>query len=324
MKNTENISVELPKEYQTPILPESIDFVIPGFEKCYPLGLSKTLALKKRDCGQWYHEFVDTVIHACSRKFLPVCRLSDGEYLFFLGEQSVDTRLPFVQKIRQRLGRFKHWVLLRGGLGPFTEGHYHSGQYSADEWRRARIEQPKAIHKIAEKGILALHVNYEREPFAERYFPALGRWLLDNEILLNDKNYFPFYFVYAMLTGPRRGELLANRRVLVVNGAQGEKKQQIVDGLKREGVAEVLWCPISLRRSLYDSVDMTPFLGKVDLALIGAGIGKANILLQMEPLNVPCIDAGFIFEVWADPKNKGKRTMSAPDDCCESAAQGGD
>ncbi|MEW6088401.1 MAG: hypothetical protein AB1498_08875 [bacterium] len=310
----EQIPVKLPKEYQMQMFPESIEFVIPGFERSCVPGSSKTLALKKRGCEEWYNEFIDKLVNACGRQFLPVCRMSDGEFLFLLGEQPFDIRLPFVQKLKQELSRFKHRILLNGGLGPFTEGHYHSGEYSADEWRKARVDYPQMIRKISENGILALHLNYTNVPFQERYFPALERWLKGKKIIINNNNYYPFYFVYALLTGPRRGELLKNRRVLVVNGQTGEKKQKIIEGLKREGVLEVQWCSISLKRSLYDSVDMGPFIGNVDLALVGAGIGKANIMVQMEPLNVPCIDAGYVFEVWADPKNKWGRVVCAPDD----------
>ena len=309
-----NVTLELPKKYHMSLFPESIDFIIPGFERVFLPCKNLTLALKMRDCGEWYHEFVDKCIAACGRQFLPIYRMSDGEFLFLLGEQPLDERLSFKQKMRIRLGMIKEKLLLKGGLGPFTQGHYHSGEYSAEEWRRAQTEQPALIRKISERGILALHLNYVHIPFAERYWAELDKWLKKNRIMINDGNYYPFYFVYAMLTGPRRGELLKDRRVLVVNGAEGDKKQNIISGLKREGVAEVLWCPISLMRSLYDTVDMTPYLGKVDLAMVGAGIGKSNILLQMEPLNVPCIDAGFVFEVWADPKNKWGRVLCASND----------
>ena len=167
--------------------------------------------------------------------------------------------------------------------------------------------------EIGKKGILALHLSYGEVPFQEHYFPALGRWLKENHIMLIDENYFPFYFVYAALTGPRRGELLKGRRVLVVNGASGEKRQKIEAGLRREGVAELLWHTFSLDRSLYDRLILDPYIGKIDLAIVGAGIGKPNILTQMEPLNVPCIDAGYVFEVWADPENRWKRAFCVLD-----------
>ena len=46
-----------------------------------------------------------------------------------------------------------------------------------------------------------------------------------------------------MLTGPRRGELLGNRRILVVNGAQGKKKQKIIDAEQKIQ---------SLKKSIFD------------------------------------------------------------------------
>ncbi len=317
MKKILEPELELPKKYREPlrkIFPVDIDFDIPGYENLYKSNKNKSLALEMRDCKEWYNEFVDKCISACGREFLPIYRMSDGEFLFILGEQPLDIRWSFKQKLKIKLGLIKEKILLGGGLGPFTQGHYHSGKYSAKEWKIARVNLPDQIRKISENGILALHLNYDKTPFAERYFPALGRWLHEHNVRINHNNYFPFYFVYAMLTGPRRGDLLKDRRILVVNGAEANKRQQIIDGLKREGVAEVLWYPISLQRSLYDSIDMTPFIGKVDLALVGAGIGKSNILVQMKLLKVPCIDAGFVFEIWANPENKWNRAVCACDD----------
>jgi len=313
MRKTRDIQIKLPEQYQVSIFPESIDLLIPDFKKTYPCPI-KTLALTNRDCEKWYNEFADRVLGACGKKFMPVCRMSDGEYLFLLGEQPFDFRLPFMKRLRLELGRLKHNLLLNGGLGAFTQGHYHSGEYSKAEWLEAREKYPEAIRKISQKGIIAWHLEYTDEPFQERYFPMLEKWLIKEKIVLNDNSYCPFYFIYALLTGPRRVELFKNRRVLVVNGAQGKAKQKIIDGLKREGVSDVYWCPISLKRSLYDTIDIEPFIGRVDFAVVGAGLGKANIMTQMEALNVPCIDAGFIFEVWKDPKNKWVRVFCAPDE----------
>jgi hypothetical protein len=295
------------------ILPKSIDFIIPGFRRFYTLG-DKTFALSDRGCAQWFQEFVDRLVAACGNTYLPVCRMSDGEFLFVLGHQPPDVRLPRTHRIRRQLGQLiQHWRS-KGQFEARTPGHYHSGNYNAAEWREAQEQYAQQIRTIGEKGILALHLSYGRVPFQERYFPALSHWLHKNQIFLNDQNYVPFYFVYGLLTGPQRRRLLHGRRVLVVNGAQGDKRKQVEDGLRRENVAEVHWCTISLERSLFDALDVTSFIGKVDIVLVGAGIGKPNILVQLEPLQVPCVDAGYIFEVWANPENGGKRRFCLPDD----------
>jgi hypothetical protein len=319
MSKTKKINASLPEVYKMTLFPESIDFDIPGFKKHYLEGGKNTLATRSRNCAQWYNEMIDRVIESCGKSYLPLCRLSDGEFLFLLGHQPEDirVRLCFFRKIKILISKLKWWLLLCGGLGPFTAGHYHSGKYSGKEWKKAKIDQPKLIREIAKKGILALHLNYESEPFAERYFPALNQWLLKNKIEITDQNYYPFYFVYAMLTGNRRSELFGGRRVLVVNGASAQKRDKIIKSLFGEGVKEVFWCDISLDRSLYDKISIENYIGKVDFVLVGAGIGKANIMLQLEPLAVPCIDAGFVFEIWADNKNKYKRSYCATDDCWE-------
>ena len=128
------------------------------------------------------------------------------------------------------------------------------------------------------------------------------------------ENYTPFYFVYALLTGPKRHPLFQGRRVLLVNGADREKQKRIEHSLFREGVSSVDWCPISRDRSFYDQIDTMPWQNKVDLVLVGAGVGKPNILLQLQSLGVPVIDAGFVFEVWADPDMRWHRPVCVPDD----------
>ena len=315
--------LELPKKYKMKTFPISIDFFIPGFLKNYDPGYNKVLALENRKCEGWYNEFINKCIDACGKTHLPIYRMSDGEFLFILGEQPQDIRLPLLKKLRNKISNLKLKMDLKGGIGAWTNEYkdnkvsrklrYHSGQYSSNEWRKSRLEQPSLIKKIAENGVLALHLNYIPEPFGERYWPALDNWLKKHKILINKNNYFPFYFVYAMLTGERRGELFNDRRILVVHGEKGEKKQKIIDSLKREGVSKVEWISISLKRSMFDVIDVKPYIGKVDLALVGAGVGKSYILGQMEPLSVPCIDAGFIFEVWSDPESKWERSFCASD-----------
>ena len=41
----------------------------------------------------------------------------------------------------------------------------------------------------------------------------------------------------------------------------------------------------------------------------------------MEDLNVPCIDAGFVFKVWANPENKWKRPGCANDEDYKALAK---
>jgi len=303
----------LPKEYQMTSLPFSVELVIKGFKEKHVPDTTYTLAPRKRDCEEWYHEFIDKIIDASGKKFLPIIRIGDGEFLLMLGKQPVNLRYSFLQKIKLKIIRLKWNFLLNGGIAPKTVGHYHSGQYTRQECLDASLEIPQIVKEVLKKGILAPMTMYSTEPFAEHYFPAFDKWLQKNQIMFNDNNYYPQYFIYSALNSDRRSEILEGRRILIINGAEGEKKEQIINGLKKEGVAEVHWCPISLKRSMFDVIDVKPYIGKVDLAFVGAGVGKFKIFAQLEKLNIPCIDAGFVFEIWADSNNKFERPFCASD-----------
>ena len=124
---------ELPKCYFLKAVSQSFDFVVPGFERRYPPGDSKVLAPRQRDCKDWFNEFAARIDSAAGRHFLPVCRLSDGEFLLMLGPQPVDFRLSLRAKIKQRLGRFREWIMLGGGCwpaysGPLSFGSIFSGR----------------------------------------------------------------------------------------------------------------------------------------------------------------------------------------------------
>ncbi len=309
--------IKIPKQYREPLIPYfpvEMDFYIPGFENSYPIGKGKTLALTHKNCGDWYNEFIDKVLLSISNKeFLPVCRICDGEFLFFLGEQPLDVRLNLFKRIKANLSKIKNRIELKGGIGAYTKGHYHSGLYSKEEWLNARSVYPIWLKEISKVGILAIHLISEKVPFAEQYYPAFSRFLLKNNIEINNDNYYPFYFVYAMLVGHRKSEIFKNRRILIVNGFSNQKRDSVMNSIYNEGAKEIFWLPISTHRSLYDSIDITPFYDKVDLVLVGAGIGKPNILYQLKDLNVPCIDAGYIFEVWANPISKFKRPFCVLD-----------
>lgn len=298
----------LPEKYR--ILPHSIDFRLPG----YATGVGRTLALRERDCAEWLDELEARVQTAITgRRFLPVCRMSDGEFKFVVGEQPESVRLPLSERLRRRLWRLAFQVMQRGGFGARTRPGVPSGRYSRAEWQRAQSEYPGLVRQIAGQGILALHLSYGAVPFQEHYFAAFGEWLRAHDIRLTDENYYPFYFVYALLSGPSARRIIRGRRILLVNAADAAKRQRIETTLRGLGASEIHWKEISAARSLFDTIDVSDLHGRVDLAFVGAGVGKPNILLQLAPLSVPAIDAGYMFEVWADPSLAASRAFCSYD-----------
>ncbi|MFH1131040.1 MAG: hypothetical protein V1754_06875 [Pseudomonadota bacterium] len=294
------------------ILPADIDFWVPGFEQSTR---SRTLALRERNCAEWFDAFVDKLLEATGKRYLPVCRMSDGEFRFCLGDQPVSKRWPWHDRMRISVGQNLRKIRDRRGFRAATTSGVSSGQYSATEWKQMRKCYTDLVRILSEKGILALHLSYGDMPFQEHFFPALGKWLKDNGIGLSEENYVPFYFVYGAFMGLRRSELLRGKKILLVNSANQSKQKRIETSLKEEGIDRVFWCPVSASRSFFDKLEVQQFIGEVDLVLVGAGVGKPNVLVQLEPLCVPCVDVGFLFEVWANPQNKFLRA------CCVTDAE---
>lgn len=99
------IDSQLPEQYR--IMPYSVDFKVPGFETLYHTD-DKTLSLTERNTSDWFDEFVTRIEENIAvRHFLPIMRMSDGEYKFCVGEQPPDIRLPkaerFIDVLRRQL-----------------------------------------------------------------------------------------------------------------------------------------------------------------------------------------------------------------------------
>ena len=304
-KNT----TELPASYR--ILPKIIEFKVPGFEKT--CAGSQTLSITYDSCKTWFRDFYDRIEGAIGRSFLPVVRLCDGEYIFITGRSRGSLRHWFwyrwflnMRDIQRRLSK-KDYIAGGGRL-------YASGHYSSAERAAILPEYLKQLRWIADRGILAIQFAWSIKPFDESAWPDLKKAFDAHPIRLTATNYYPFYFVYALVAGPEAKRVFQNRRILVVNSTAGEKREAITKGLRKRGAASIDWLSISTDRSFYDRIDVSPYVGRMDLALVGAGIGKPNIFRQLEPLQVPCLDIGYYFEVLANEEAKFWRPM-----CCLDA-----
>ncbi len=295
------------------ILPERIPFFAPGF-----VGQSRdtdfVLAPEPTDCSRWFTHFADQAIGAVGKSFLPVCRMSDGEFMVLFGHRPPSLRYPLSKRLylscRQALGRIRRRVR---GFQAMTARGVSSGSMTYAEYVSMRPMLSDAYAWIATKGILGIHLSYGKTPFQEQFFPAIREWLDRHAIELTLRNYVPFYFVYALLRGERFSELVGGRRVLVVHSAAGAKREAIIAALRAKGAASVGWLSISPSRSFADILDLSVVEMQPQVCLVGAGVGKAMVLKQLEPLAVPCIDAGYAFEVWADADKQWDRPYMTPD-----------
>lgn len=288
---------------------------IPGFES-QSAPSARVLAPSDCDCREWYRSFVRRVIQAqTDGEHLPVCRIGDGENA---GDARMATSRPTSRcgrttkiALRELLAAVTHPGRVRAATLPTVS----SGEYSLRELRENREEYWALLRQVSKTGVLGMRLSFGDNPSVERYFPSLRRSLVEHGITLTYENYVPNYFVYALLSSEIfASELIRNRSIVVVHGASGQKRQDIKHRLESIGASVVHWVSISTSRSMFDLVDSVTIQGlNPDLVLLGAGVGKPWIFQQLSMIGSPILDAGYMFEVWADPQLGAKRPYCMPD-----------
>jgi len=302
-------------------MPYYIDLVIPGFEKAYSKGLFKCPALSDRQSGEWFLSLVKDIEDAIGHRFLPIYRMGDGEFQLCVGyrhryrKRGESAWQYILALLRATLGQYRRSVTRRGFLAKTAHWAISGDYYSKQELNTVRSKLRQQIRFVAEKGYLSLKFSCREDSmFSQQYIKPMLQWLKKSAVRLDDTNYIPAYFVYAMLTGPYRHGIYQGRRTLVITSYDDAKRDAIAKGLEREGVADVQFLPLSHDRSMYDTIDLSAVKRPVDLVLVGRGIGASAILCQLEPLNTAAIDAGYIIECLADPERKRQRTFCWPDE----------
>lgn len=288
-----------------------VDLQLPGFEKAVPAGTVGQLAFSRRSAKEWYAEFVNTVQISVGRHYLPLYRMADGEFIFCLGRKpdlpprglTNGARLWLWAKNKARTA-VRNYTMCETTLW----GEQYS-QVSRQALMRRYIDSLQTITKC---GMLALHFTRSPGCFSEQYIEPLCSWFEDNEIAVTPENYTSFYFVYALLCGPDNRALFKNRRVLAITSGGHGKCQRIEEFLCKLGASDVQFGLISSNQSMLDKVELSRFKMPIDVALVAAGIGSANILEQLKPLNTVCIDAGICMEIYADLFMR-KRIFTIPD-----------
>lgn len=253
-----------------------------------------------------YERFRNRVLSAIGREYLPVYRMADGEFGFMAGQRKL-------MRDRESLGR--HFIdqvrlRIRGGSHRTCWGE----EYTAAEMERGNEIFLRSLRRVAERGVIAAYFGVRGDGWGEAYFEPVCDWLDANHVALNDGNYAPFYFVYALLNDPRRSELYGGRRVLVVTHLTAERTSALERALLAEGAASVAFIPVSANKSLLDSIDPAAVTDTFDLALVAAGIGSVSILAQLESLGLPCIDCGISLECLLDGTRRLERPFLLGDD----------
>ncbi len=275
-----------------------------------PVWVVRAHAFRERHCHEWYRECADKILGAMGTgTHFPLYRMADGEFQFAIGPAAN----------RRPLWRQGPRALLRRTLrGPPKNDHrsgatcYGYESYTEEEVAQLQSRYPAMIREIASDGILALALH--DSGLVNDYLPEILDWFDDHDIPLTEANYYPMYCVYVLLHGPDRARLLGDKSILVATGLTDAKQQGIQRGLLRAGARQVAFLPLSHSHAMFDRLDLSGLRGDFDLVLVGAGVGSANVLLQLRPLRTVCLDVGFCLSTLADPTLRFQRPYCLPDD----------
>jgi hypothetical protein len=262
----------------------------------------------------WYAEFQLRIRNAIGKTYLPIYRMADGEFIFCVGERLY---LPAQAKLNSAIV----WRMCRGALrkvrNAFSEDALSTcwgEQYGTNERARLMPEYVQHMRRISAKGLLAIHfVEMESQVFGKEYFGTMCDWFDSQGIPLNEKNYAPFHFVYALLAEAHLNGFFAGLRVAVITHLSEIRTEKISNALLALGAAKVDFLSISSSKAMTDHVHGLDHCDGFDLALVGAGVGSANILCQLEKFSTVCIDAGFFLETLIDPSRRGERMFTRTD-----------
>jgi hypothetical protein len=288
----------------------------PGFGRTRELALAvgntePVYAFAEEDCRDWYRRFADDVLAAVDEhRFLPVYRMGDGEFSFALGPP--EERLPLHRLRPRQLARAVLNALAGRRGGHRSGSHGYGWEVYSPRERRALVDSYAAdLRLVAERGYLALALS--DSPQFGAWVGEILDWLDARGIPLHAGNYQHLYALYALMHGPDRERLLRGRRILVVNHADAAREAAIAGALARAGAARTQLISISREKSMLERLDLRAVEGPVDLVLVGAGVGAANVLRQLEPLGAPALDVGFALDVLAQPELRWRRPYCVPD-----------
>jgi hypothetical protein len=288
-----------------------MDLRIPGYLNSVPRESVRQLDFIQRDSIAWYGKFLAELDAAIGKRFLPIYRMADGEFIFSVGRYA--DHLTWRASPKEWISYLVNTVSYGWQRRQQTRLATCWGEFYAEqELAQLKEHYAECLRKVARHGYLALHFTRTTTKFSEQYFRPMCRWFDEAEIAVTKENYLPFYFVYALLCGPDVKRLIANRTILVVTSADDEKKARIARSLVQLGARTVCFKLISPNKAMLNKIDLSKIPEKIDVALVGAGIGSVSILAQLEVLQTVCLDSGVFIEILANPSKRG-RIFTVPD-----------
>jgi hypothetical protein len=304
-----------------------------GFETLYCSGESyspeshEQLILNDKSFQENYEEFKKNVIDNIGRKYFPIYRMADGEFKLCLQNRqgrrfsscfaAFYKNLKAIIKAGNMYSRKVPRNLFERIINIFDDNYFyvaHGEAYNGKEQKKLIKKFINDVKEISNEGLLAIHfVDWLEGDSYQNMIEPMCRWFDEHDIVLTGANYTSFYYVYAILTGPDRVHLFKNRNILIISSINQERKQKITEQLiEVEEVNCVEFYEISPNKSMFDKISVEKIREKPDLVLVAAGVGSANILTQLKPLDTVCIDVGIVVETFSNLSLKNNRIFLKP------------
>lgn len=246
------------------------------------------------DGPTWFANFRDDALDAIGTRFLPIYRMADGEYRFLFGRRFNRFRRPLWHEI---LGISAEKLRLKN---PDCWRTSWGETYAPEETRRLRAELVAHIRALSQQGYLACYITDNGLNAFVEYNDVLVKLFSIHNVTLHADNYIPFHFAPSLFINSGWQDFIERRTLLIVTGLTDEKANKIRQTLLTYGAAAVHFLPISPNSSLNDQLDLSKVSDGIDIALVAAGIGSANILRQLEPLQTLCVDIGGFMNCLVD------------------------
>lgn len=288
----------------------------PEFDNHYKnnsiLGFKKAYSFIDIDGISWYQSFFNHLIEARDqKKYLPVYRMGDGEYNFLLGRNIFEI-IPFSKlSFRQKLTKLKMLLTRKRGHKSGAKQDIKES-YTPDEYYQLYSKYLKDLQFIASNGVLAL--GLDTGDFYGIYMPYVKDTFDTHSITLNKDNYYHVYHVYALFGSSDKIRLVKGKNILIITSLNPEKERKLCESLTKDGALRIDFYPISATKAMMDIIDLKKINNDIDMVFIGAGVGAANILKQLEPLSVPCLDIGSVLSNMESPERIYDRPYMANDE----------
>ena len=272
--------------------------VIEGASQAYG-GKLEAWSFLPHDSYEWFSEFRALLLGAIGKRYLPIYRMADGEYKFLMGRKFDIHRKPFLKEVISYL--YEHIKYKKNSEWSTSWGE----KYNYDDIKKLKLKLLNNIKTISEEGYLACFINNNGNNSYSEYNNIIIKYFNKNNIILTNKNYIPFHFVVGLLTMHGWAEFIKDRKILVVTGLSVEKKVSINRSLSLLGSHEVSFINISNQTSMLETIPINEIdenIG-VDIVLVAAGIGSANIINQLKQLKTLVLDIGGYMNTLENPLN---------------------